>query len=134
MGWGGMRRVEGAFFARHATTLPPLNKIYTGNVTFELNFVYLSINLKINVMKHFKIGDKVRYITNQSAFDKKSLPQWCTKVHTISDNNIHSYQLDNEKWYQYYLIKTFTRLGIFYRTRPKMVASARLELKNENSK
>jgi hypothetical protein len=43
-GWGGARWVEGAFFNGHATALSPLNKIYTGNVTFELKFVYLTYN------------------------------------------------------------------------------------------
>ena len=49
----------------------------------------------------FNIGDNVRYILNFKLFEKHTLPKWSV-IHKITDKNIHSYKLDNGKFYKYY--------------------------------
>ena len=48
----------------------------------------------------FNIGDNVRYILNFKLFEKHTLPKWSV-IHKITDKNIHSYKLDNGKFYKY---------------------------------
>ena len=49
----------------------------------------------------FNIGDNVRYMLNFKQFEKHTLPKWSV-VHNITDKNVHSYKLDNEKFHKYY--------------------------------
>ena len=49
----------------------------------------------------FNIGDNVRYILNFKQFEKHTLPKWSV-IHKIIDKNVHSYKLDNGKFYKYY--------------------------------
>ena len=49
----------------------------------------------------FNIGDNVRYMLNFKQFEKHTLPKWSV-VHKIIDKNVHSYKLDNGKFYKYY--------------------------------
>ena len=49
----------------------------------------------------FNIGDNVRYILNFKLFEKHTLPKWSV-IHKITEKNIHSYKLDNGKFYKYY--------------------------------
>ena len=49
----------------------------------------------------FNIGDNVRYMLNFKQFEKHTLPNWSI-VHKIIDKHVHSYKLDNGKFYKYY--------------------------------
>ena len=49
----------------------------------------------------FDIGDNVRYMLNFKQFEKHTMPKWSV-VHRIIDKNVHSYKLDNGKFYKYY--------------------------------
>ncbi len=53
----------------------------------------------------FDIGDSVRFTKNRVMFEKGSLPKWSKEVHKIIDNKVHSYKLDNGKFYKYYQLQ-----------------------------
>ena len=55
--------------------------------------------------KQFKVGDNVRCVVNKNVFEKGSVPKWSKKVHVIKDVRMHSFLLDNNKWYKYYQLQ-----------------------------
>ena len=57
----------------------------------------------------FYIGDNVRYILNFKQFEKHTLPKWSV-VHKIIDKNVHSYKLDNGKFYKYYELQKVSEI------------------------
>ena len=63
-------------------------------------------NQKYNKAKQeetkFYKNDKVRYIINLKAFEKRSLPHWSKTIHSVIEEFSHSYKLDNDKIYKYY--------------------------------
>jgi hypothetical protein len=65
----------------------------------------------------FELGDTVRYILNRQAFEKGTLPRFSSTLHTIMDKNIHSYKLDNGKWYMYYELQPANEVQIKERTK-----------------
>ena len=54
----------------------------------------------------FEIGDTVRCVINRKTFQKGTLPRFSNTLHKIDDKNIHSYKLDNGKWFMYYELQS----------------------------
>ena len=50
----------------------------------------------------FEIDDTVRFIKNRKAFEKGTLPHFSSTLHNVINKNVHSYELDNGKWFMYY--------------------------------
>lgn len=55
--------------------------------------------------KQFKPGDNVRCVVNKNVFEKGSLPKWSKKIHQSKEAKMHSYLLDNNRWYKYYQLQ-----------------------------
>ena len=43
---------------------------------------------------------------NRKTFQKGTLPHFSNTLHKIEDKNIHSYKLDNGKWFMYYELQS----------------------------
>ena len=66
----------------------------------EVNKIFLKKYMKAKEEEiTFNIGDNVRYMLNFKQFEKHTLPKWSI-VHKIIDKNVHSYKLDNGKFYK----------------------------------
>ena len=78
----------------------------------------------------FELGDTVRYILNRQAFEKGTLPRFSSTLHTIMDKNIHSYKLDNGKWYMYYELQPANEVQI----KEKTTEPSREHIRKENKR
>ena len=68
----------------------------------EVNTIFMKKYMKAKEEENtFNIVDNVIYMLNFKQFEKHTLPKWSI-VHKIIDKHVHSYKLDNGKFYKYY--------------------------------
>ena len=68
----------------------------------DVNYTFMKKYMKAKEEEIlFDIGDNVRYMLNFKQFEKHTMPKWSV-IHKIIYKNVHSYKLDNGKFYKYY--------------------------------
>ena len=78
------------------------NLVYHSGIKKAVNYTFMKKYMKAKEEEIlFDIGDNVRYMLNFKQFEKHSMPKWSV-IHKIIDKNVHSYKLDNGKFYKYY--------------------------------
>jgi hypothetical protein len=125
-----------------------LNKIvHTYNTTYHSTIKSSPIDADVGVIQGvlqdkelkamkeeqvFDIGDSVRFIKNRVMFEKGSLPKWSKEVHKTIDKKVHSYKLDNGKFYKYYQLQGVKGVETFEPQKQPRAGVTRETLRQDN--